>query len=480
MRIKQEFGFAVFIFILLLIVKVFFISSTYLVDDEAYYAMYARHLAWGYIDHGPVVAFVIWLFTITNESGFTVRLGPVVLLSLLPIILYIVINKYLNRQFALIASLTLIANLMFYTNSIIITPDVPLAFFSILSILFYYIAFFKDDRFMYLGGVMLGLSVLSKVSALFPAFGIFLFPILIKEKRHLLKNVHFYGSFFISFLIFIPFIVWNFQNDFAFVKYQGNHILEKGGLSDFFELWIGAAILIGPLFFYYSAIKPIIFLLKWKHLSIEKQYFSLVTLIPLTYFLFHSFFSRFELNWIAPVFFGGLFLLSMEESSRKKVSRSFRFQLFYSLFFITLIMVQSFFPLLPLKGKSDPTNRYYMYASLIEDIKTTVMNDVSNSGLRIVSNEFQIPSIINFYLNPKLEAICLSIDYHETLYSFHYNQDRLVGNDFIYIHDKKEFPEKIKPYFDSFEPVLISTKSRNNAVIANHSVWLVKNYKGKL
>lgn len=143
-------------------------------------------------------------------------------------------------------------------------------------------------------------------------------------------------------------------------------------------------------------------------------------------------------------------------------------------------MVQSFFPLLPLKGKSDPTNRYYMYASLIEDIKTTVMNDVSNSGLRIVSNEFQIPSIINFYLNPKLEAICLSIDYHETLYSFHYNQDRLVGNDFIYIHDKKEFPEKIKPYFDSFEPVLISTKSRNNAVIANHSVWLVKNYKGKL
>ena len=34
--------------------------------------------------------------------------------------------------------------------------------------------------------------------------------------------------------------------------------------------------------------------------------------------------------------------------------------------------------------------------------------------LRIVSNEFQIPSMINFYLNPTMEAICLSIDYHET------------------------------------------------------------------
>ena len=42
--------------ILLLAVRLLFISNTLLINDEAYYAIYARHLAWGYVDHGPVDA----------------------------------------------------------------------------------------------------------------------------------------------------------------------------------------------------------------------------------------------------------------------------------------------------------------------------------------------------------------------------------------------------------------------------------------
>ena len=107
-------------------------------------------------------------------------------------------------------------------------------------------------------------------------------------------------------------------------------------------------------------------------------------------------------------------------------------------------MIQTFYPILPLKGKSDPTNRYYMYSNLINDTKKILLKEPGLAKLRIVSNEFQIPSMINFYLNPELEAICLSIDYHETLYSFLYDQNLIKGNDFIYIHDKEDFPKKLK------------------------------------
>ena len=240
--------FAKIVFLLscaLLFVRLIFILNTYLVDDEAYYAMYARHLSWGYVDHGPVVAFIIWIFTQFYESSFTVRLGSVLLMTLLPYLLYIFVRKYINNTSALIVSLLVSANLLFHTNSIIITPDVPLAFFSITSILFYYIAYFKNENFIYLGGAMLGLAVLSKVSALFPAIGIVLFPIIIKEKRYWLKNIHYYGSFILSFALFIPFVVWNFQNDMAFVKYQGSHIAQRGGINHFIELWLGVALLIG-------------------------------------------------------------------------------------------------------------------------------------------------------------------------------------------------------------------------------------------
>ena len=121
-----------------------------------------------------------------------------------------------------------------------------------------------------------------------------------------------------------------------------------------------------------------------------------------------------------------------------------------------------------------------MYSNLIDDTKKMFLHNPELSKLRIVSNEFQIPSIINFYLNPKNEAICLSIDYHETLYSFLYDQNDIKGDSFIYIHDKKDFPVKLKPYFDSYTQILFSEEYRNNAPIAKYSIWLVKNYSGKI
>ena len=48
----------------LIILRLIFISNTVLINDEAYYAIYARHLAWGYVDHGPVIAYLIKFFTL--------------------------------------------------------------------------------------------------------------------------------------------------------------------------------------------------------------------------------------------------------------------------------------------------------------------------------------------------------------------------------------------------------------------------------
>ena len=451
-----------------------------LVDDEAYYAMYGRYLSWGYIDHGPVVAFIIWLFTLFYESSFTVRLGSVFLMTLTTFIVYYYGKLIFSYKTALALSTVITANLMFHTNSIIITPDVPLAFFTINAIIFYYLAFFKNKKYIYFGGLMLGAAMLSKVSAIFPAIGIFLFPFLVKDMRGWIKNIHFYNSFILSFVVFSPFLIWNFQNDFAFVKYQGSHIMEGGSLNDFVELWAGVVLVIGPLYFFHSAIKPLLNIFKWRHISVESKYFTIVTVVPLMYFITQSIFSRLELNWVAPIFSGGLFLLGLEINSKKRITKNFKFQIGYSIILIFLIMVQTVYPILPLKGKADPTNRYFMYSNLINDTNRLLYEKPDLAKLRIVSNEFQIPSMINFYVNPAQEAICLSIDYHETLYSFLYKQRDLIGNDFIYIHDKKTFPDKLKTYFDGYELILNSEQFRNNSSVSIFSIWLVRNYTGKL
>ena len=139
------------------------------------------------------------------ENSFTVRLGATTLMTIITVVLYFFGKTFFNRQVGVLLSLSMTANMLFHTNAIVITPDVPMTFFTILAIMFYYLAYCVDKKYIYIGGIMLGLAVLSKISALFPALGIALYPLLIKDKRHWLKNVNYYGSFIVALLIFLPF-----------------------------------------------------------------------------------------------------------------------------------------------------------------------------------------------------------------------------------------------------------------------------------
>ena len=323
--------------------------------------------------------------------------------------------------------------------------------------------------------------MLSKISALFPAMGIALFPFLVKEKRYILKNINFYGSFITAFLVFLPFIIWNLQNDLAFFRYQGSHISRAGDIGNFSELWGSLFILLGPIYFYYATIQPYINLSKWKNLPAPIQYFTVITLIPMTYFLIHSFFSRLEANWPAPVFFGGLFLMGITNVGERWEKRKGQllFQLIFSLILIATVTLQTFNKFIPLKGKKDITNRYFLYSSFKSELISFLDNNTEYKSYKILANNFQIPSMINIYLNPEKEASCLSIGYHETLYSFINKDEDLIGGNYLFISAGKKFPNKCANYFN--EKILLKQFSsrRNGEKIKNFSLWLVKNYKGK-
>ena len=464
----------------LIALRIFFISNTLLIDDEAYYAMYARHLSWGYIDHGPVIAYLVRLFTILGENSFTVRLGALTLLFMLTVFLYRFGKTYFNEATGIIMSLGISANMLFHTNAVVITPDVPLAFFTIMAIIYYYKAYFIDAKYLYAAGILLGLAVLSKVSALFPAVGIILFPFVIQGKRHFLSDIRFYGSLAAALLVFIPFIIWNLQNDLAFVRYQGSHVTSSGSWSDFRGLWLSLLVTIGPVFFYYSVIKPFLLLKRLLSISPELTYFTIVTIIPTIYFLVHSVFSRMEVNWPAPIFSGGLFLFGILLGENWPVYRKrFIFQVGFSLLLILIVTVQTFWPFLPIKGKIDVTNRYHIYNAFPSELKAYLQAYPELQNKRLLADNYQIPSMINFYLNPSLEASALSINYHETLYSFLYQDGMFVGKDFLFLKRGKTFPKKFTPYFDDAILLQLFESKRLGQKVAGYSLWSVTNYRGK-
>lgn len=466
--------------ILLIVLRLLFIGNTLLIDDEAYYAMYARHLSWGYIDHGPVIGYLIYLFTIFGENSFTVRLSALVMLIILSIVLYNFGKQHFSKPTGIILSLGLSSNMLFHTNSVVITPDVPLAFFTIMAIVYYYKAYFIHGKYLFLGGLFLGLAILSKVSALFPAIGIILFPFINSTKRHFLFDLRFYGSLLITLILFMPFIIWNLQNDLAFVRYQGAHIMESGSWSDFSGLWAGLFLSAGPILFYYSVIKPFLLIKNIQSITIEIQYFLIVTIVPLCYFLFHSIFSRMEVNWPAPIFYGGIFLFGIYLGKAWPLLRKqFHFQIVYSLLLILIITLQTFFPFLPVKGKRDVTNRYFIYNVINSELKNYLKNNSKLKNKRILADNYQIPSMINFYLKPNLEATTLSINYHSTLYSFLYNDSMFKGEDFLFLKRGRNFPDNYKPYFEDIDLLEILQSKRDGENIATYSLWYVKSYKGK-
>ena len=183
------------------------------------------------------------------------------------------------------------------------------------------------------------------------------------------------------------------------------------------------------------------------------------------------------MNWPAPVFLSGLFLLALQINNSQK--RFYYAQIIYSLLLIFIITVQTFKPILPVKGDADITNRYYMYDGFLKGLEKFLNENPELSNTRIATNNFQIPSMINFYLEPKLEATCLSIGYQQTLYSFLYPNITQKNDDFIFIKHGMGFPKFLESYFTEILPLKEFKVRRGSQILSNFSLWHVKDFSGE-
>ena len=50
-----------------------------LIDDEAYYWLWAHHLDWSYLDHPPMIAYIVFLTTRFGDDAIWIRLGALII-----------------------------------------------------------------------------------------------------------------------------------------------------------------------------------------------------------------------------------------------------------------------------------------------------------------------------------------------------------------------------------------------------------------
>ncbi|HMS35122.1 MAG TPA: glycosyltransferase family 39 protein [Ignavibacteria bacterium] len=218
--------------------------------DELYYIKCsgADQLSFGYVDHPP---FSIYILSISRllfgESLFAVRLVPALASSLTVLFTCLMVLKLKGKTAAL-----------FISSVCVIFAPVYMGMFGFYSMNFidifiwsvaaYLIIIIIDNDKLsdwILLGLTLGFGLLNKIGILWLCFGFF--PgLIITEKRKVLLTYKPYLCALIALLIFSPFIIWNFMNDFAHVEFIRNATSGKYSHLDFKDFILGQILNMNP------------------------------------------------------------------------------------------------------------------------------------------------------------------------------------------------------------------------------------------
>ena len=243
--------------------RLLIIGKLGLTVDEAHYWVYSKFLDLSYYDHPPMIGYIVKLFTdIFGTNEFAVRLPSVIIFILTSWLFFLCVKKIFNERVAFIGTILInILPVFSFLGAVVTIPDSPLSLFWMLSFyLFINIIETKESKYWYMLGITTGLAFLSKYTAVMIYPSIMLFLICSKENRFWFAKKELYLSMIISFLMFLPVVIWNIQNNWASFGFQLQHGFGKSLPSFSFTLFgrsIGAqAGYVSPflfIFFCYAA-----------------------------------------------------------------------------------------------------------------------------------------------------------------------------------------------------------------------------------
>lgn len=219
-----------------------------LMPEEAYYWNYARHLDIGYLDHPPMVGWLIAAGTaVLGDGEFGVRVGAVCCGVVASFFSYRLTREMFDEPSGWVAVVLAQTLPFFFLTGFLMTPDAPLTAAWSGTLYFVYRALIKDQARAWWGaGVCLGLGLLSKYTIVLLGFSVLLFMVIDPRSRHWWRRVEPYAAVLLAALIFSPVIVWNARNDFASFAFQTSRRLADRPQFALFKLIGSVLVLLTP------------------------------------------------------------------------------------------------------------------------------------------------------------------------------------------------------------------------------------------
>jgi hypothetical protein len=279
---------------------------TPLTFDEAYYWMWSKHLAGGYYDHPPAVAYVIRLGTMmAGDTELGVRLASILLALPMSFAVYrTAAILFGGQRVAATATILLNVTLMAAVGTLIVTPDAPLLVASSF-VLFCLAKVLETGRgaWWLAVGAAIGAALLSKYTAMFFGPAILIWLVAVPKLRRWLVSPWPYLGGVVSLLIFSPVILWNADHHWvSFIKQIGRARIEDFKPAFIAELIPTQIVFATPLIFILGTMGLYALFRRNAGASAARTLINATFWTIVVYFIWHSLHARVEANWFAPVY----------------------------------------------------------------------------------------------------------------------------------------------------------------------------------
>jgi hypothetical protein len=192
--------------------------------DELYFLACGEHLAWGYPDHAPMVALAAKASReILGESLFAIRFVSAAAGAAKIFLTAVLVKEFGGKAFAaFLACLCVLGAPVFLAIDNLLGMNALEPVFWMLCVYFAAAAVKRENSRLWLWfGLFAGLGLMNKHSMIFFGAAIVV-GLLFTPNRKVFLDKFFWLGGALAFLIFLPNIVWQIQNDFATLELLRN------------------------------------------------------------------------------------------------------------------------------------------------------------------------------------------------------------------------------------------------------------------
>ena len=404
--------------------------------DEAYYILFSKQLDFGYFDHPPMIALMIRVgqFIFSNELG--VRLLAVISVSTALYFTY----KLADVQNPLLFLTVLFSIFGLNILGFLALPDSPLLLFAVLFFTIYKRFLFKETV---LNSLLLGIVMSAMLYSKYQGILIIFFTVL--SNLRLFKSRLFWLAANVSVLLFIPHLIWQFNNDFVSASY---HFIER--MPSHYKFSFTVEYILGQILYYgpFAAIFMFFAALKFKHSGLFDKALVWNLWGIIGFFLLSSLRGRVEVNWTLPILIPLLIFFL-----RYSVARP----IFKKWFYISAVPVIVLICLLRLEVVSPVFNLNIDRLKDFRGHKELGKEIVEKSeGLPIIVNSYQMAGLVSFYTNTFVPGIC--IDSRRNQFNLWHAVDSLRFKKVAYVENYLDEGVKIQnPYYSNYKITIIDS-----------------------